>query len=823
MGRFPPDESRLAARRRAALALGAFCAGLLIASRAPLAHPALWAGVGAIGAALPLIARRRIAALGLMAGMLGLGATVWSARMGPPGPDDLSRSLPGVGLPAVLVDAEGQALGPAEVVIPQRGALWGHLPDHVRLGPRVRIDLALDLVHTEAGPRRATGRAVVWADPPAPTLRAGDRVRLTGLARASPPARNPGEPARRGATVWIDAGDAGRLSVIDHPGGRSALLGILRRWLDAPRVTARRIIDLALPAEGDAGALVRGLILGEREGQGEDLSGAFRRVGLAHLLSVSGFHLAVMAGVALLAVRASGDRGWVEPALVAAALGLYVLIVPAQAPVLRAAWTLAALLVGEALGRRHDRLALLAWIAVAVLILRPADLFSLGFQLSFGLVAWLLLLAEPRPDTIDLDPFEDRATRPLWRGAAGFFRRSALASAACWTVSVPLVMHHAGVITPLAIPATLAAVPLVVATMWLGFALLMAGTVAPALAEPIGAVLAAPAGWCAAVVRWFDALPAATIHTPPVSTAWTVAATLGVGYLWRRGRLRDAPTWLIPAALAAWLGAEAWSGQGAPENTAARVAMLDVGDGSALLLQHGRGALLWDCGSTRPSIGVRTIPDACRSLGAPRVRTAVVSHANLDHYAGLLDAAPALGLRTLVTGESFARAADADPDGPEAATLRGLARLGVQHRVVAAGDSVELGGARLEILHPLSGFVPRAENDASLVARLETGGTTVLLTGDAQAEALAMIMDSGANLRADVLELPHHGSAHETAYAFVRAADPAVVLQSTGPSRLNDPRWDPLRPGRVWLVTARDGAVEARIAADGSVSAGAVR
>jgi competence protein ComEC len=802
------------------MSLAAFCAGLLIASRASSAHPALWAGVGAIGAALPLIWRGRTAVLGLLVGMLGLGATVWSVRMGPPGADDLARSLPaGAGEPAVLIDVEGQALGPAEPVVPQRGALAEHLPD--RLGPRVRVDVALELVHTDTGPRRATGRAIVWADPPAPALRAGDRVRLMGLARASHPARNPGEPARRGGAVWIDAGAGGRVAVVDHPDQRSALLGALRRWLDAPRVTARRIIDRALPAEGDAGALVRGLILGEREDEG--LSGAFRRVGLSHLLSVSGFHLTVMAGVALLAVRAGGDRGWLEPALVAGALGIYMLIVPAQAPVLRAGFTLAALLVGEALGRRHDRLALLAWIAVAVLIVRPADLFSPGFQLSFGLVAWLLVLAEPRPDAIELDPFEDRATRPLWRETAAFFRDGAAATAACWSVSIPLVMHHAGVITPLAIPATLIAVPLVVATMWLGFGLLLAGTVAPALAGPFGAVLAAPAGWCAAAVRWFDALPGATVHTPPVSLAWTAAATAGIGYLWRRGRLRDPRFWLIPAALGAWLAAEAWHGRGVPDRTAARVVMLDVGDGSALLVQRGRDALLWDCGSSRPSIGVRTVPDACRALGAARVRTAVVTHANLDHYVGLLDAAPVLGLRTLVTGESFARAAGADPAGPEAALLRGLARLGVAHRVVAAGDSIELGGARLDILHPPRGFIPRAENDASLVARLDHNGASMLLTGDAQAEALAMLMASGVDLRAAVLELPHHGSAHETAYAFARAVSPAVVLQSTGPSRLDDARWDALRQGRLWLVTARDGAVEARFGDDGSLRAGPVR
>lgn len=99
----------------------------------------------------------------------------------------------------------------------------------------------------------------------------------------------------------------------------------------------------------------------------------------------------------------------------------------------------------------------------------------------------------------------------------------------------------------------------------------------------------------------------------------------------------------------------------------------------------------------------------------------------------------------------------------------------------------------------------------------------MLLTGDIQDEAMAMLMTSGVDLSADVIELPHHGSAREAAYAFVERVNPRVVLQSTGRQRLNDPRWDHARAGRAWLDTPRFGAVRADLRTDSTVSAGPVR
>ena len=87
---------------------------------------------------------------------------------------------------------------------------------------------------------------------------------------------------------------------------------------------------------------------------------------------------------------------------------------------------------------------------------------------------------------------------------------------------------------------------------------------------------------------------------------------------------------------------------------------------------------------------------------------------------------------------------------------------------------------------------------------------------------MRFLFDNHPDLHAVIAEAPHHGSAVSGSGEFLLRLDPDVVLQSTGRSRLDDPRLDEARTGRDWLVTARDGAIWAQIRSDGSVETGGV-
>jgi competence protein ComEC len=203
------------------------------------------------------------------------------------------------------------------------------------------------------------------------------------------------------------------------------------------------------------------------------------------------------------------------------------------------------------------------------------------------------------------------------------------------------------------------------------------------------------------------------------------------------------------------------------------------------------------------------------------VRTLVISHPNLDHYSGALDAAHRIGLREVLTTRAFLDEAGRDPLGPVAFTVNALRARGIEVRAIGAGYSVPLGSTRMRFLWPSEGFASERANDESLVARVEVDTEAcvraLMLLGDIEPAGIeAMLRTSGA-LRADIVEAPHHGSARPGSIAFVDSLMPSVVVQSTGPQRLGDERWDGVKAHALWWTTASDGAVFAEIRRDGSI------
>jgi competence protein ComEC len=151
-----------------------------------------------------------------------------------------------------------------------------------------------------------------------------------------------------------------------------------------------------------------------------------------------------------------------------------------------------------------------------------------------------------------------------------------------------------------------------------------------------------------------------------------------------------------------------------------------------------------------------------------------------------------------------------------------LREMRIEVQTIGRGEVIQLADLGLEVLHPEPDDRFRRDNDASLVLRIRPtsleDGPVVLLTGDIEREAMRLLeAREGASLRADIVEVPHHGSARAFAYPFVEGLGPRVLIQSTGPSRLLDERWDLVREGREWYTTASDGAITVIIRRDGTV------
>lgn len=811
---------------RSLVAYAALWSGLAIGRATPDLHSTLWFLIAVAFSAAGALTRGAACRIALVAAVIAFGAGWFESRVYEPPAQSLrslTRTVPAgssVSLRGVILDTPGA---------PQ------HDPDP--LSPpiadegSVRFDLAARSLDTGEGPTPASDVVSVRVSRAAhASLRAGDCVTLTGSFEPVAAPLNPGEPDRRLA-AWQD-GRAGHVSVPDTdlvvPDADAAAgpLSLLLRARAALHDRARDIL-LGGAEPGPGRAFLAALILGETEPGLSDVRSAFARLGIAHLLAISGFHIVVMVGVALLALRAIGDLGRWEPILTAAAIALYLAILPFQAPVWRASLMVTGLLISEALGRRHDRVSTLGWLAVALTLWRPLDAWSLGFQLSFGLMAVLLWLGTPTQLRLFMPGLRGTIKRPSrFRPFTEALKGLVGSGLLCWATSAPLIALRTGILSPLAVLAGIVVLPPIVILMAGAYATLAIGVLVPSASPPASAALGHLASWTAGLINGLDSIPFSSFRLPPVSLAWSLVAMSLVLFWFARGRLRDRRLWAIAASLAAWFGIEWWCSAHLAANTALRIDTLAVGDGTCQIVRAGGNALLWDCGSPHTGVGRSLVPRAARALGIWRTPVAVITHPNLDHFNGLLDAAEPLGIRTVLVGEAFTHAAADRPKSPEAWFLAECRRRAISIRTVAAGDTLPLGEATLEFLSPPRGAQWPMDNDLSLVGlvRVTTarGPRSLLLTGDIQDQGIASVLNRSPHLHADILEAPHHGSARESAFSFVAELNPAVVLQSTGPRRADDPRWAPARSGggRAWLCTATDGASWAEVQRDGSVRSG---
>ncbi len=800
------------AAARAWTALAALIGGFVLARSLPDTPPWLWFTLAAAFALTARFFTRRACAAALLVSVVALGAGWWSSRTGALTTDQAE-------MPA-LIATRG-------VVVDPPRTLESSSP--IPFGPAVLQSFTL---RTERGTLRvrASGRL--------PELRPGDRISIQGAFSPIRPPRNPGErdPRPRASQQRLLGSIDTAATLIAQEAGPLAFRDRIARaahTLRARALTALEPIDVGAAGPSSRGtALARSLLLGEDEAALDPAREAFTRVGLSHVLAISGFHLVVLVWSVTIGLRLLGDRGWLEPLIVAALVVIYLLIVPAEAPIVRAGAMAICFLSADALGRRHDRLALLAWIACALLLWRPADAFALGFQLSVGLTGVLLHLGTRVNDRVWGVRLKGAITTPdptIRTWLAGGFRSLVSASLLCWLVSVPLIAWHTGSISVLAIPATLIVVPLCVLLMWLGFLAILGGVVWPGFARLLAQPIEFLGAWTTDIVLWFDESRFSLVRIAPFSTL-LAACCVGLALWWcASGRCRSIPHWLATLLVLGWAGLELRTTSALAPDVLVRIDTLAVGDGTCHIVRSGPDTMLWDCGSlTRVDIGSRTLPRAARALGITRIPVAVLTHPNLDHDNGLLDAARTMGLRTLFVGDATLDAVRAMPHARLAHALAEMEHRGVAIRRIAAGDTLALGDVEARFLWPVAGFDSDAPNERSLVAAFVARGaplasTSLLLTGDIQEAAIDGLLRSHPDLRTRVLEIPHHGSAIRASVDLLHHVDARVVHQSTGPRRAADPRMAQWHEGRQWGITARDGWVWTEIDARANTRTGSMR
>ncbi|MGF6274550.1 competence protein ComEC [Massilia sp. UYP11] len=534
--------------------------------------------------------------------------------------------------------------------------------------------------------------------------------------------------------------------------------------IERARGYLRARILAVLDGQPYAGVIVA-LVIGDQRGIDQDDWDVFNRTGISHLVSISGLHITMVAGLAAWIVASLWRRSfWTDaqlplilPAQKAAVLAgatvalMYVLLAGFGVPAQRTFYMLAVVASAVWCGRIASSSHVLCLALGIVVLLDPWAMLWPGFWLSFGAVAAILYACSGRlgERTRGWRAGLLVAARTQWAVTIGLapltlllFGQVSLVSPLANAVAIPVISQF---VTPLALVGSILPSPLaglVLGTAHLGIEL---------LAWPLQRLAA----------------PALAVWTAPAPAPWILGLAL-IGTAWM----------LAPRGWPQrWAGFAAWTPlltqlPTAPPPGAFTVTAFDVGQGMALLVETHRHRLLYDTGpqyAPGASGATRVILPYLRGRGIGRLDTLVVSHSDLDHVGGA-DAV----LQTLEVGEVKSSLPPAHP----------LLRLAPHRQRCLAGQGWEWDGVRFEMLAPDAASYANARlkaNARSCVLRVSAGGKAILLAGDIEAAQEAALLRLGApQLRADVLLAPHHGSGTSSTASFLQAVGPSLGIFQVG-------------------------------------------
>ena len=719
--------------------LAVFCTGLLtaLAREAPIAAAAVATALAGAAAAGCAARGRAGGALLLLALAVGLAGWAWgSARLAATAPPSLD--LPAQASGAVIVDAAPAPDGRGGLrarAVAERLALASGIM--VPAGTRLLLDL-----DDASSP---------------PSL--GERLIVSGRLRPPAAADAPGWWRRWLARQGIAARMRPETLRADgERGGAAGLRDAWRRWTAA---------NAGAGLSGDRRELVRGMALGGGSGLTEGAAEAFRDAGLWHLLAVSGQNVTVVAIAALALLSALGLRRRPAVAGAAAVMAAYCLACEGGASVARAGIVGGLGLAAELRSAPRERWYLLLAGLALLLAHQPRAIADPGLQLSFAAVAGLFAIAPPLAAWL--------------RGwVPGRLADLAAMAAAAGLATAPVLVWQFGRLSLAGLALNVVAVPLAAPVVVLALAGLAAGALLPVA----GIVVTWPAGLGAGALlvaaRAAAAIPGAAVDVPPAAAPLFLPLALAPALAGRAlgggsgARLRGVP-WRPLALAAAAIAAAAWAllrpGPPPPWPAAPAVTALDIGQGDAILVRspEGRAALV-DAG---PPGSPAPVVRALRRVGVGRLDLLVLTHDSLDHVGG----APGV-LESIDVGLLLHEPPPADGFAPAHDRATASAReRGVPVREARAGATIALGRWRVRVLSPSRGRAAGQDpNPASLVALASADGLDVLLTADAESDALAPLTLP----RVDVLKVSHHGSEDEGLPRVLDRLRPAVALVSAG-------------------------------------------
>jgi len=563
----------------------------------------------------------------------------------------------------------------------------------------------------------------------------GDEVELFGTLQPVEPPRNPGEFDAR---AYLNRHGVNQLLIVRYPENgqvvRSGFGFSFRRAAARSRDWMQRTLSRGIEDSPQVIALICGTALGQRHQTQDDIEEPFQQTGTLHLFAVAGLHVGIVAWLLWTVATMLRLPRKFATAIIIPLLFFYAAVTGLHTASIRAAIMLAIFLAAIFFDRKVFALNSVAAAAFLILLGDSNELFTSGFQLSFSVVAAIILLADPLfgffRRMAEPDPFLPRMLLGRRRRAFISFgnalARGASVSVAAWLGSLPLIYSYFHLVTPISLFANLAVVPLAYVVLALAMLSLISAPLSSALT-----IIFNNANWLVsrfllALVDLFAAVPLGHVYLPRFTEPHPPLA----------------------------------------------ITVLDQGTGAATYLSANRYNWLVDCGSAR-TYG-RSLKAFLHAQGVNRLEGLLLTHGDAQHIG-----AGATTLEDFKPREIYFNPLDVR-SGAQRQLFAILSTRRNIARPLNRGDTLVLGlEVRAEILYPPPGLTVSSADDAPLIARLMCGQTSVLVESDAGAAAENALVGWHDDLRSDILIKGQHRGGGSGSLAFIDAVRPELIIATS--------------------------------------------
>lgn len=695
---------------------------------------------------------------------------------------------------------------------------------------QTQLEARVDRVRVDQGYRAMDGRVLVVSDGRLDQLLPGDQVRVFGWIKDFGAPTNPGQRdlrgvyRRRGLHARVQADGPDQIVRLEQDRG----ISVYRRVASIAGYSRDALMRFT---SENNGPLALALVIGQRDLVDNETRDLLLVTGSAHLLSVSGLHLAIVVVLAswiglLLGMPLSLRIVWIITVC-----ALYTAITGGRPPVMRASILVAAFMVSIWIRRQGQPINTLSLAAIILLIVNPENVFSIGVQLSFLAVATLLLCGRrPSSSTPAVEQALQREKRleELREGAlpkplryarwAGFYIWQAIWFSGCVTaISIPLVWHEFHVVSFVSVLTNVMLGPLLFVSLAAGIATVVTGSICEPLAVATGWICDCSLSGMLSVIRFSASIPGGHFWLPTPPTWWVMIfyAVIAVSMIWAgkpiASRLRR--SWIAMWIVLAWLMA---TSPAPMDDCRIEATFVDVGHGTSVVLRFSEDDVwLYDCGRMGNDKGSsRDIDAVLWSLGVTNLRGIFLSHADSDHYNATPGLLRRFGVQQIITPPGMLDETEENLAGIRQA----IQTAGVLVREVSTGASIKVTDRKVEVLHPPAARVQGSDNANSLVVTVESGGATLILPGDLEPPGTALLVNQSRPPPGSVLMAPHHGSLTMDATSVLQWARPRETIVSGG-RRARRPEVRAMLAvfGSGVHVTADVGAIRVRIDTNGEI------